>query len=278
MLTQAQQDARRGKMTGSRIAPLMTGDQDGIMRLYREMTDQATEDDIKYWLKVSNSLPVRLGSFTEPFNLRLVEEEMACEVVRRGEVVVHPTIPHFACTLDGFVNASPDPFIVEAKHVGGMESIDVTWNRYMPQIQWAMFVTGTQSAALSLIRGNSAFIIEWIVRSDNYIAEAAGRAEQFMYCVTHRRPPIDIAPPVPPPLRVHEADMRASNEWGDLEWNYCETLAAAKLNASVAKSLKGLVPADAKRAFGKLIEIIVDKRGAKTIKQLNSADELEEVA
>ena len=278
MLTQAQQDARRGKITGTRIAPLMRGDEDGIMRLYREMTDRATEDDIKYWLKVSTSIPVLSGEHNEPFILNTVERDRACEIVRRGEVVVHPQIPHFAATLDGFVHASPDPFVVEAKHTGDRESIDVIWNRYMPQCQWQMFVTGTQSLLLAVFRSNHTILQEWIVRSDNYIAEEAGRAEEFLHCVKQRRPPIDIAPPVPPPLRVHEADMRASNEWGDLEWNYCETLAAAKLNASAAKSLKGLVPADAKRAFGKLIEITVDKRGAKTIKQLNSADELEEVA
>ena len=278
MLTQAQQDARRGKITGTRIAPLMHGDEEGIMRLYREMTDQATEDDIKYWLKVSNSLPVLCGEHNEPFILKLVEMDRACEVVRRGEVVVHPKIPHFAATLDGFVHASPDPFVVEAKHTGDRESIDVIWNRYMPQCQWQMFVTGTHSLALAVLRSNHTFLIEWIVRSDSYIAEAAGRAEQFMHCIKHRRPPIDIAPPVPPPLRVHEADMRSSNEWGDLEWNYCETLTAAKLNVACKEELKRLVPADARRAFGKLIEITVDKRGAKTIKQLNSADELEEVA
>jgi YqaJ-like viral recombinase domain len=278
MLTQAQQDARRGKMTGSGIGPLMTGNEEGIMRLYREMTDQATEDDIKYWLKVSNSLPVRLGSFTEPFNLLLVEEEMACEVVRRGEVAVHPLFSKFACTLDGFVNASPDPYVVEAKHVGGMESKDVTWNRYMPQCQWNMFVAGTTMAALSVIRGNSSFVIEWIARDVNYIAEARDRALYFLDCVEHRRPPIDIPPPVPAPPRMADADMTTSNEWRDLEWNYCETLNAAKLHASTAESLKKLVPADAKRAFGWQVEIIVNKRGSKTIKQLDCADELEDVA
>ena len=278
MLTQAQQDARRGKMTGSRIGPLMRADEEGIMRLYREMTDQATEDDIKYWLKVSNSVPVLSGQHNEPFILNTVERDRACEIERRGEVVVHPTIPYFAATLDGFVHASPDPFVVEAKHTGDRESIDVIWNRYMPQCQWQMFVTGTQSLLLAVFRSNHTILQEWIVRSDNYIAEEAGRAEEFLHCVKHRRPPINIAPPVPPPLRVREADMTGSNEWGDLEWGYTQTFAVAKAHARTAEALKNLVPADAKRAFGRMIEITVNKRGAKTIKQLNCADDLEEVA
>jgi len=99
MLTPAQIDARRGKMTSSRIACLMTADVAKIMQLYMEMTEDPAfcpEDFSMFW-------PVRLGEATEQLNLDFFEQKNGMAVTRRGEVVVHPEIEWAAATLDGFV-------------------------------------------------------------------------------------------------------------------------------------------------------------------------------
>lgn len=97
MLTAAQLEARRGKLTASMIRPLMTGDAEGIMRLWRIMTGQEAEED------KSHVWAIRLGEVTEQLQLDWFEEKNRVPVERRGEVMTHPEYPWAACTLDGWV-------------------------------------------------------------------------------------------------------------------------------------------------------------------------------
>lgn len=99
MLSPAQLEAREGKLTGSRVACLMNGDEEAMMNLWREMVgDPAFVPD-----DLSGVWAVQLGSFTEPLNLDWYERKNGVQVIRRGEVVVHPDYLWAAATLDGFV-------------------------------------------------------------------------------------------------------------------------------------------------------------------------------
>lgn len=98
-LTAAQLTAREGKLTASRVACLMTGDEAKILDLWREMVGDPAhvpEDLNGVWA-------VRLGELTEPLNLEWYERRTGKPVTRRGEVVVHPIVTWAACTLDGWV-------------------------------------------------------------------------------------------------------------------------------------------------------------------------------
>ena len=95
-LSAAQIEARKGKLTASRIACLMTGDAPAIMRLYREMIGEELPEDL------SHIWPVRLGEATEQLNLDWYEEGGGSPVTRRGEVVGHPKHLWAAATLDGW--------------------------------------------------------------------------------------------------------------------------------------------------------------------------------
>lgn len=97
MLTPTQIEARKGKLTASRIACLMTGDIAAILRLYREMIGEELEEDL------SDVWPVQLGAATEQLNLDWHERKRRTPVTRRGEVVVHPEYSWAACTFDGWV-------------------------------------------------------------------------------------------------------------------------------------------------------------------------------
>jgi hypothetical protein len=95
-LTATQQAARVGKLTGSRIACLMTGDAQKILQLYLEMIGEAEPEDLRHvWA-------VRLGEATEQLNLDWFQEKNRLLVTRRGEVVIHAN-GWAACTLDGWV-------------------------------------------------------------------------------------------------------------------------------------------------------------------------------
>lgn len=276
-LTPEQQAARKGKMTGSRIKPIAEKDEEGTMRLWREMTDQATEADIKYWEDISTSMPVLIGEATEQLHLDRFELQHSVHVERRGEVVIHRSNSNFACTLDGFVTHAASPYVVECKHVGGREHVATTIReRYFPQCQWNMAVTGVNKCALSVIVGLDEPIQEWIERDSEYIANLEERAHFFLAHVRRRIPPYPMPEPLKVPPRTGDIDMMQTpkaNLWGDLAETWTQTRHHAKQFEDCVEQLKKLVPADAKRAHGAGIEIVVARgaRAAKTIKPLKEA-------
>ena len=155
MLTAEQSEARKGKLTASRVAALMTGDVEKIMRLYKEMIGEEVEEDL------SRVWPVRLGEATEQLNLDWLEES-GVKLSRRGEVVVHPKYDWAAATIDAWCNELQCP--VEAKHVGGREPLEVIIDRYQPQMQWQMEIAGARQCMITVIMGANAPLVETIER------------------------------------------------------------------------------------------------------------------
>src|SRR5262245_53229347 len=132
MLTDAQIEARKGKLTASRVACLMEGETDKIMRLYREMIGEELPEDL------SGVWPVRLGACTEQLQLDWYEMQ-GSPVSRRGEVVVHPDYDWAACTLDGWDEILRCP--LECKHVNNRSVVEEVRDKYQPQMQWQMECT-----------------------------------------------------------------------------------------------------------------------------------------
>lgn len=259
-LTETQIQARDGKLTASRVACLMTGDEAKILNLWRELVgDPAWQEE-----DLSGVWPVQLGSATETLNLAWYELKQG-PLTRRGEVVSHPLHDWAACTLDGFDEALPGP--VECKHVGGWEPIGRVIERYYPQLHWQMSVTGTYMAALSVIEGAREPVIEHVAYDMEYGDELWRRAEVFMECVRSLTPPV-VPPPVAAPVVASvEIDMAESNEWGDHAATWLEHVASAKKAASAEKSLKALVPAEASRAFGAGVTINRDRAGRLSLRK-----------
>jgi hypothetical protein len=255
MLSPEQKAVRAGRLTASRIAALMNGNAEEIMRLYLEMIGEAVEEDL------SRVWPVRLGEATEQLQLDWFQEKYGLPVTRRGEVVVHPVVQWAACTLDAWVEDGGADYPIECKHVGGREPVEIVIDRYQPQMQWQMFVTRAKELALSIIIGASEPVVEYVDRNDPYIAEMLTRGTQFMEFVARREPPV-VLDPVPPPIDMSKIyDMGGSNEWGSAaaEWIATEPFARKALDA--AKTLKNLVPKDAKKVFGHGVRITRDRAG-----------------
>ena len=61
--------------------------------------------------------------------------------------------------------------------------------------------------------------------------------------------------------------MSASNEWCDAAVTWLENNASAEKAASAEKSLKGLVPAEATKAFGAGVAINRDRAGRLSLKK-----------
>lgn len=261
MLSPAQLSARENKLTASRVACLMTGDQADIMNLWREMVgdpDYIPEDLSGVWA-------VQLGSHTESLNLDWFQRKYGT-IARCGEVVTHAN-GWAACTLDGWSSQHNCP--VECKHVGGREPIETIIGRYQPQMHWQMFVCGATRCALSVIMGASEPIIELIERDAEYERDLIDRATTFMQSVRDLTPPFALAPAGPPVRPEKTYDMTGNNAWAANSATWATTRQARKDNEAAEKELKSIVPADAIRCFGHSCEIKRDRAGRLSVRAMS---------
>lgn len=150
---------------------------------------------------------------------------------------------------------------LEAKHTGGREPVEVVIARYQPQLQWTMFVTGAREAALTIILGAREPIVEFVDRDDAYIAEMLKRAKQFMFFVRARISPVELPPAPPPVSALREIDMSGDDVWRHNALEWFQVRGAAETAKNCEKVLKGLVPADARKAFGHGVRITRDRAG-----------------
>jgi hypothetical protein len=259
MLSPAQIEARKGKLTASRISCLMTGDAPAIMKLYREMLGEEEEEDL------SRVWPVQLGSATEGLNLDWYEMRRN-PLSRRGEVVIHPRFDWAAATIDAWDITLNCP--VEAKHIGGREPFEAVVDRYQPQMQWLMEITTANQCGLSVIVGANAPVVDYFERDADYAAEMVHRGAQFMDCVARRIMPVHLAP-VPGPVVAWKAyDMAGDNRWANAAATWLLTKAAARDHAEAEKELKEIMPPDARKCTGYGVVITRDRAGRLSLREL----------
>lgn len=264
MLSPAQIEAREGKLTASRVACLMTGDEAKILNLWREMVGDpafAPEDLSGVWA-------VQLGAHTESLNLDWFERKHG-PVSRRGEVVVHKMTDWMAATLDGWSDKHGCP--IECKHCGGREPLETIVDRYQPQMHWQMLCTGATECALSVIMGANEPVVELIPLDGDYADELACRAANFMQHVWSLTPPIALAPVASPIIPAKTYDMAGSNEWAAYASDWLANIAGKKIADKAEKDLKQLVPADAVLCHGYGVKISRARNGNLSLREHNNA-------
>ncbi len=259
MLSPEQLAARKDKLTASMISPLMTGDTAKIMNLYMLLTNDPSYSEPDF----SENWPVQLGSFTEPLSLSWFELKRG-PVSRRGEVVVHPN-GWAAATLDGWSDLHG--CVIETKHCGGHEPFETLVERYQPQMHWQMIVTNTKQCALSVIMGAREPIVEIIDYDEAYGAELMRRAEWFMQHVWNKVPPVDIDEPVTPPVPGKVYSFEGNNAWAEEAFLWLENIAGKRQAEASEKTLKAMVPADAKKCEGHGVRITRDRGGRLSLRQ-----------
>ncbi len=109
---------------------------------------------------LSGVLPVQLGIFTEEFNRRWYQEVTKERVVNIGDIFTHPQYDYIYGSLDGVAKGK----VFEAKHVNAFVKDQNIIDKYYPQVQHYMMVTGFSKAVLSVLRGNLGYNIFTIER------------------------------------------------------------------------------------------------------------------
>jgi len=252
---------RRSGIGGSDANVILSGDEERILRLWQEKRGMAEPEDL------SSVLPVMLGTWTEAFNRQWFEQDTGHLVGRVGASLACETHPWRRCTLDGFVQARNAVF--EAKHVGAFFRSEDVLERYMPQLQHNMAVTGSQLALLSVIFGNHKWEVyevasDWLYQEELLIAEA-----RFRDCVRSGETPVAApVPPAPAPVGFREMCLEGSNAWAAAAQDWLECREAARRHKTASSSLKDLVEPDVARAFGHGVEIRRSKAGALSIREM----------
>jgi predicted phage-related endonuclease len=261
MLSPDQVRQRDGKLTASRVACLMTGDEAKILNLWSELVGDPAfvEEDL------SDVWPVQLGAHTESLNLDWYERRTGKALSKRGDVVVHPECDWAAATLDGWDDLLAAP--VECKHVGGFEKTTAILERYMPQATWQMIVTGARRCIFSIIEGAREPVIEIVNYDEAYADELWSRANGFMICVGTLTPPVALPAVAAPVTPEKTYDFTGNNEWGANAATWITTRAAAKDFEAATKALKSIVPADAIKCAGHGITVSRSKIGSLTIRE-----------
>ena len=254
-------DERRQFIGGSDANIILSGDAQKVTDLWLEKRGHKEPADL------SEVLPVLLGCWTEPFNRQWFEQLTGRRVSNAGEVRVCGVNSWRRASLDGIIKATGTVF--EAKHTSAFAKPDELLERYMPQLQHNMAVTGHQQAALSVIFGNHKFEVFEIAADWLYQIELLEAEMRFWTCVLTGEEPVAVQPPpAPRPIGTREVCLEGNNAWASAAFDWVTHREAAKIHATACTSIKAQVEDDVSRAFGHGIEARRSKSGAITIREL----------
>ena len=228
---------------GSDARIIMGGDEEALLRLWREKRGEVEPEDL------SGNLLVQLGVATEALNRRWYEANTGQVITDVQRQVRHPAIRWMAATLDGRVQDA----VFEAKFMLPWSfSEEAAAEKYMAQLQHNMWVIAARAAVLSVITGGG----KWVqinVHADplyQYLIITAER--KFWRCVeSGERPTLfGVEPPKPRIEAVRVVDMTSSNAWAEFATLYLRTRTAHLEHEHAKAELRSLVPEDAQQAIG----------------------------
>src|SRR5437879_842880 len=242
---------------GSDARIIMGGDEAALLRLWREKRGEAEPEDL------SGNLIVQLGVATEELNRSWYERNTGQAITNVQRRIIHPVIKWMAATLDGTVD--PTGAVFEAKFMLPWSfSEEAAAEKYMAQLQHNMWVVNSKAAVLSVITGGGKWV-EITISADSLYQHLLLTAERkFWRCVESGEPPhlFGIDPPRPRIEAVRIVDMSASNSWAELANVFRNTRQAFVDHEKSKAELKGLMPEDAKEAFGHGLRAKRSKSGA----------------
>jgi YqaJ-like viral recombinase domain len=249
--------SRRDFVGGSDARIIMGQDEKALIRLWQEKRGEVGPEDL------SGNLIVQLGLVTEDLNRVWYERNTGRAITSVQTRVKHPVIAFMAATLDGVVAGSGA--VYEAKFMLPWSfSEEAAAEKYMAQLQHNMWVTNAGMAALSIITGGGKWV-EIAVPADPLYQHLLLTAEKkFWRCVRFGDTPrlFGVDPPRPRIEAVRSVDMASSNAWAEFAALFCSTRSAFLDHERAKTELKGLMPEDAKEAFGHGVRAKRSKAGA----------------
>jgi putative phage-type endonuclease len=145
----------------------------------------------------------RIGQVLEGAIAQLFHEETGYHVAGEQTWCTHPHHKWAKATVDGFVvpatpgaNTLDDALgVLEIKTDGAPGWYDGVPPRVWTQVQWQMFVTGTDRAWVAVLHSGFTFQVHEVGRDDTAIADMLDRAQRFWFDHVQgdQPPPVDNA-------------------------------------------------------------------------------------
>lgn len=256
---------RLGFIGGSDARRIMEGDWHS---LWLEKTGQQESTDL------SDNLAVQLGIHTEQFNILWFKkyymgfpsEEHSDQM--REQKTFDTVINNVPCrgTVDGWLFGHNK--ILECKHTYDRNTIESCIKQYMPQIQFYMHISNTESCYLSVIFGNRRWECVEVSRDDTYIERMMVHIKEFWQLVESNTAP-DSGKQVKSLStdkilvdNMVRRDASSDNEFISRCHDYIEQEANAKSFESAKADLKAMVADNEREVYCDLLTIKRDKRGA----------------
>jgi putative phage-type endonuclease len=259
---------RRDFIGGSDARIIMGQDEKALIRLWKEKRGEVGPEDL------SGNLIVQLGLVTEDLNRQWYERNTGHAVRNVQSRVKHPVIRWMAATLDGVVAGTGA--VYEAKFMLPWAfSEEAAAEKYMAQLQHNMWVTNARMAALSIITGGGKWVEISIAADPLYQHLLLTAEKKFWRCVQFGDTPrlFGVDPPRPRIEAVRSVDMASSNAWAEFAALFCSTRSAFLEHERAKTELKGLMPEDAKEAFGHGVRAKRSKAGAVSFEVLDEEGE-----
>jgi predicted phage-related endonuclease len=256
-LSRQRNEHRRSFIGGSDARIIMGTDEAALLHLWREKRGEGEQADFP------GNLVVQLGIATEDLNRRWYERHAQHAITDVQRHLRHHVWRWMGATLDGIVVQTGAVF--EAKFMLPWSfSEESAVEKHMAQLQHCMWVAQARSAVLSIITGGGKWV-EITVHADALYQHLLLTAEKrFWRCVETGDPPrlFGIEPPRPRLEAVRIVTMSTSNAWAEFAAVYCRTCSAFLEHENAKAELKGLMPEDAKEAFGHGVRAKRSKAGA----------------
>tara|TARA_R110002012_G_scaffold152963_1_gene312914 strand:+ start:160 stop:810 length:651 start_codon:yes stop_codon:yes gene_type:complete len=162
---------------------------------------------------LSSVLPVQLGIFTEEFNRRWYQEVSGERVVNIGNIFTHPQYDYIYGSLDGVAKGK----VFEAKHVNAFVKDQNIIDKYYPQVQHYMMVTGFSKAVLSVLRGNLGYNVFTIEKDKPFQKKLEIACHLFWFHVMNK---------IQPPEYIDFDLMGRINNEQDIENHFGEEISS----------------------------------------------------
>ncbi len=194
-LTDKQKAARKGLVTGSRIAKIAgVSPYGGPLAAYREIVEGYEQPETPEMLR---------GTMLEPAVLSWFAADQGAKLMRIDEIVRHPVLPFLGATPDAIATVSGESGVVEAKTAGwrmadqwGEAGTDQIPTHYTPQVQVEMGVTGLKVAWVPVLIAGEDFRVYRVEFDAELFGMLAEMARKFFkdHVEPQKPPPLDASP------------------------------------------------------------------------------------
>jgi predicted phage-related endonuclease len=253
---------RKGFLGGSDANRIMAGD---WHKLWLEKTGRSEPDDL------SGNIAVQLGSHTESFNLDWFVEQHPNTNISAWQYPMEMNwegIP-LKGTADAMIQPEPDSIsheMIECKHTHERNNMEAVLQRYMPQLQFYMWLGIKDGIYVSVIFGNNRWECVYVKKDWDYINKMQVHLAEFWKCVTTDTEPASAPAPTSidkiPVDGMVRRDASGDNEFISMCHDYIKFADEAKTFDNVKSNLKDMVGDNEREVYCELLTIKRDKRGA----------------